>query len=142
LADLYDAIKTAFDAATSLIAGASDIGPFDELHSGEVGSPSDVPVPYCTMVDPQESNEEGAFDRWVFVQESFNFEIVDATLELVRDHAELVNAVFDSFSLPLSAAGLRDVRLTKIGQGTEQAAEDRWACAIDYDVTYWRRRPA
>jgi len=137
LADLYDAIKTAFDADATLVTAV-----FDELHSGEVGDPTSVPVPYCTMVTPSESTEEQMFHRYAMVVETFTFQIVDATRELVRDHAELVNAAFEAFSLSLTVAGIADLRLTKMEQGEEQADEDRWVCSIGYQAVYTRRRPA
>ena len=137
MADLYEAIKAEFDAAATLVTAV-----FDELHFGEVGNPTDVPIPYCTMTEPQEPKTEGGFDRTVFVQESFAFVIVDATEELVAAHAALVNAVFDSMSLRLTPTGLKSLRLEKQNQSFEQADEDRWGCMIAYQASYFRRRPA
>jgi len=142
MADLYEAIKAEFDAAESLCGSASVDAVFDELHFGEVGNPTDVPVPYCTMTEPQEPKSEGGFARTVFVQETFSFVIVESTEELAASRAALVNAVFDSMSLRLTATGLKSLRLEKMNQAFEQADEDRWGCMIAYQASYFRRRPA
>jgi len=138
LADLYEAIKAIFDADAAL-AGAS--GAFDELHAGEVGDPAAVPAPYCTVVTPEESTEEGTFGGERFVAETFAFQVVAATLEDSRDKAGLVNAVFDDDDLVVAADGIGSVRLEKGSQRSEQADEDRWVVTIDYRAMYWRTRP-
>jgi len=137
LADLYDAIKAAFDAEDTLVSS-----PFDKLHAGEVGSPTDVAMPYCSMTVPQENILDECFGGRDFVEETFAFHVVDKTRELCRAHAKLVNAVFNSRSLSLSADGIDAITMKKTGQTEEQADEDCWLCSIDYQATYWRQRPS
>lgn len=137
MADLYDAIKTQFDAEATLVTAV-----FDELHAGEVGSPTDVAIPYCSMSVPREVVADECFGGNEIIEEEFAFQVVDATREETRDHAELINAAFNKRSLTLSAAGVGTVTLHKRGQSEDQVAEDRWLCEIDYMARYTRRRPA
>jgi len=135
MADFYAALKTAFDADTALVGGAS--GPFSALYMGE--APEGEDVPYCVLVPGDEPKTEGTFAS-IYCRETFSLHVVTATQEAGQDYTDTILLRLDDWETSLTADGLTILSLQYSNRRTTQPEQDRWETAVECEVLYQRAR--
>lgn len=129
--NFYERVKDRFDNTETLCPKSSAV--FSELFLNE--PLSDEAIPFCCTVLAEETKVEGTFAS-NYHTDPFSFWIADATYELVKSHADLVEAAFLDCEADLGVTGLTVLRLDKIGRRFEQVDRDRWHAIIDYEALY------